>query len=148
MDSRPEAVPMKIFLVFSLLLQATSGRIFTKCELAQIFKNSELKGHPQSLASWVCLAENESSFNTEAKTTTKYGIFQIGSPLWCDDGSSNPGYSQCGISCSSLLDNNLTDDIKCAITVSLARPGMFMWPAWRKKCSKLDLSHFLDDCKL
>ncbi|XP_038657284.1 lysozyme C-2-like [Scyliorhinus canicula] len=146
MDSRLQSVPMKTLLVLSLLLQATSGRVYEKCELARIFQGSGLNDHYKSVGHWVCLAETESGFNTGAKAGNLYGIFQIYGGDWCDDGTSQFSKNLCGISCNNLLDNDITDDIRCAIIVSQAHVGMEAWRGWLRNCGSRDVSHFLDDC--
>lgn len=54
----------------------------------------------------VCLAQHESNFNTGATNynpgdqSTDYGIFQINSRYWCDDGKTPGAVNACGIPCS------------------------------------------------
>ena len=52
----------------------------------------------------VCLAKWESNYNTEAINhntdgSTDYGIFQINSRYWCDDGRTPGSKNICGIRC-------------------------------------------------
>ncbi|XP_072369199.1 lysozyme C-2-like [Scyliorhinus torazame] len=147
MDSRLQSVPMKTLLVLSLLLQATSGTVYKKCELARIFKGSALNNHYNSLAHWVCVAEAESGFDTSAKTGNRYGIFKISSGRWCDDGTSQFSNNLCRISCNNFLDDDITDDIRCAIRISQSHVGIEEWVAWLSNCGRRDLSHFLDGCE-
>ncbi|CAO2582261.1 Lysozyme C-2 [Lemmus lemmus] len=54
----------------------------------------------------VCLAQHESNYNTRATNynpgdqSTDYGIFQINSRYWCNDGKTPRAVNACGISCS------------------------------------------------
>ncbi|XP_029012396.1 uncharacterized protein LOC114858887 isoform X2 [Betta splendens] len=43
---------------------------------------------------------------------TFYGIFQFSSRLVCSDGSA-PSPTICGLPCSKLVDDNISDDIRC-----------------------------------
>ncbi|XP_029941437.1 lysozyme C-like [Salarias fasciatus] len=92
-------------LVFLLLLAVSSAKVFEHCEWARVLKSHGMDGYQGvTLAGWVCLSQWESSFNTKATSkngdgSTDYGIFQINSRYWCEDGS----YSSngCNIKCSS-----------------------------------------------
>ena len=56
--------------------------------------------------SGMCLAKGESGYNTQAKNyspgfkSTDYGIFQINSKWWCNDGKTPKAVNGCGVSCS------------------------------------------------
>ncbi|XP_078416530.1 lysozyme C-2-like [Cetorhinus maximus] len=141
---------MKILAVLSLLFLVTSGKVYEKCELVQVFKDKGLDGFDgHSLANWVCVVESESKFNSNLRTKiTNYGIFQINSRRWCDDGISKFSHNLCQINCTSLLDDDITDDIECAKEVALSQLGIENWPGWRKSCLGRDHSHILDDCQL
>ncbi|XP_078416691.1 lysozyme C-1-like [Cetorhinus maximus] len=149
---------MKILVVLSLLFMVTSGKVYEKCELARILKDKGLDGfHRHSLANWICMVETESGFNTNLTrhyrnlgiiTSTNYGIFQINNMEWCDNGMATFSYNLCQISCNSLLDDDITDDIQCIKSVVVTQLGMDIWPGWKKNCLGRDHSHFLDDCQL
>ncbi|PIO31583.1 hypothetical protein AB205_0188180 [Aquarana catesbeiana] len=66
----------------------------------------------------ICLAYYESGYNTNAVNNNgpsrDYGIFQINSKWWCNDGKTAHAVNACKISCQSLLDSNIRDDIECA----------------------------------
>ncbi|KAJ8338901.1 hypothetical protein SKAU_G00356870, partial [Synaphobranchus kaupii] len=91
-------------LVFLLLVAAASAKTFSRCELARALKAAGMDGYRGvSLGDWVCLAKWESSYNTGATNhntdgSTDYGIFQINSRWWCDNGSRTA--NACGIPCS------------------------------------------------
>ena len=54
----------------------------------------------------LCLTKWESSYNTKATNynpsseNTDYGIFQINSKWWCNDGKTPRAVNGCGVSCS------------------------------------------------
>lgn len=66
--------------------------------------------------SGMCLARWESSYNTQATNynpgsqSTDYGIFQINSRYWCNDGKTPGAVNACGIPCSGKTESHLTDD--------------------------------------
>lgn len=66
--------------------------------------------------SGVCLAKWESSYNTRATNynpgsrSTDYGIFQINSRYWCNDGKTPRAVNACRIPCSGKTRWCLSDD--------------------------------------
>uniref|UniRef100_A0A8C9KCF7 Glycosyl hydrolases family 22 (GH22) domain-containing protein n=2 Tax=Panthera tigris TaxID=9694 RepID=A0A8C9KCF7_PANTA len=98
--------------------------------------------HGYSLANWVCMAEHESNFNTQAfngkndNGSSDYGIFQINSKWWCKNNSS-PSANACNTMCSRFLDDNISDDITCAKRVVKDPNGMSAWVAWVRHCRYL-----------
>nr|KAF6374484.1 lysozyme [Pipistrellus kuhlii] len=100
---------MKALLTLGLLLLsvAVQAKVYERCELARTLKRLGLDGYRGvSLANWMCLARWESSYNTRATNynpgdrSTDYGIFQINSRYWCNDGKTPRSSNACGISCS------------------------------------------------
>ncbi|KAH0501913.1 Lysozyme C-1 [Microtus ochrogaster] len=81
----------------------------------------------------LCLAQHESNFNTKATNynpggqSTDYGIFQINSRSWCNDGKTPKAVNACGISCSALLQDDITQAIKCAKRVVRDPQGVKAW---------------------
>uniref|UniRef100_UPI0037E71CF5 lysozyme C-like n=1 Tax=Semicossyphus pulcher TaxID=241346 RepID=UPI0037E71CF5 len=142
-------------LVFLLLVAVASARVFERCAWARLLKNSGMDGYKDiSLADWVCLSRWESSYNTEATNlnsdrSTDYGIFQINSRYWCDDGRTPaPTYNGCGISCNELLSDDVSTAINCAKRVVRDPQGISAWVAWRIHCKNQDLSSYLAGCGL
>ncbi|CAM9971353.1 unnamed protein product [Lampetra fluviatilis] len=79
----------------------TRAKVFARCELAKALHDMGVG--KASLGDWVCLAQAESSYNTRAtyhnyNGSTDYGIFQINSNWWCDNGSK--GHNACQVKCS------------------------------------------------
>uniref|UniRef100_A0A670KDP1 Glycosyl hydrolases family 22 (GH22) domain-containing protein n=1 Tax=Podarcis muralis TaxID=64176 RepID=A0A670KDP1_PODMU len=120
--------------LFCLLLAGNEAKRFDKCELAKRMKQEGLDGyHGISLADWVCTAFHESRFDTSAvgppdsDGNRDYGIFQISSRWWCDNGH-RPTANVCETSCNAFLNDDITDDIKCAKRIVLDHQGMgFAW---------------------
>uniref|UniRef100_A0A8C5KTM2 lysozyme n=1 Tax=Jaculus jaculus TaxID=51337 RepID=A0A8C5KTM2_JACJA len=119
---------MKALLPLGLLLLSVTvqGKVFERCELARTLKRAGMDGYRGiSLANWVCLARWESNYNTRATNfnrgdqSTDYGIFQINSRYWCNDGKTPRAVNGCGISC----------DV-----------------AWRNRCQGRDLTEYVRGC--
>ncbi|KAM4749460.1 lysozyme C-1-like [Rhinophrynus dorsalis] len=145
---------MKAILSLALLtclIFTTQGRYYTQCELLKIFKETGLAGyHGYSAANWICLAKYESGFSTSAVNNNgpsrDYGIFQINSRYWCNDGKTKGSVNACRISCQSLLNDNILDDIECAKRIVRDPNGMSAWVAWRNHCKGRNLSQYTAGC--
>ncbi|XP_069051086.1 lysozyme C II-like [Lepisosteus oculatus] len=142
---------MKSF-VFCLLFALANCKAYERCELARELKASGLDGYRgYSLPNWVCMSKWESNNNTAAINhnsdgSTDYGIFQINSRWWCQDGNTPRSKNACGISCSQLLTDNITVAIQCAKRVVRDPNGMRAWVAWRNRCQGRDLSQYTAGC--
>uniref|UniRef100_UPI0037E8D358 lysozyme C-like n=1 Tax=Semicossyphus pulcher TaxID=241346 RepID=UPI0037E8D358 len=137
-------------LVFLLLVAAASARVFNRCDWARVLKRNGMDGYRgHSLANWVCLTEHESHYNTQITNrntdgSTDYGIFQINSRYWCNNGT--PTSNGCGISCSQLLTDDVTVAINCAKRVVRDPNGISAWVAWTRYCQNQDLSRYVAGC--
>ncbi|XP_038657282.1 lysozyme C-1-like [Scyliorhinus canicula] len=149
---------MKILLILSVLLAVATPKVYQKCELARVLRGNGLDGfHRYSLANWVCLVQYESNYNTNAIgrnrkhgviVSSDYGIFQINSYWWCNDGQTLNTRNRCHKNCNDFLNSDITDDIECAKRVVRDPQGMYAWYGWQNNCANRDLSHFLDECHL
>ncbi|XP_072900919.1 lysozyme C-1-like [Hemitrygon akajei] len=144
--------------VLSLLLVLVNAKIYQRCELARTLKRFGLDGYYNcSLANWVCMAFYESRYNTTAVNpnkrhgavvSTDYGIFQINSKWWCNDGKTQGAKNICRIPCAKLLNDDLSDDSRCAKLIVKDNKGMKAWVAWKKYCRGKDVSKFVRGCHL
>ncbi|KAB0378834.1 hypothetical protein FD755_010412 [Muntiacus reevesi] len=97
------SVNMKVLLILGLLLLsvAVQGKKFQRCELARTLKRFGLDGYKG-----MCLTYGESRYNTHVTNynpgskSTDYGLFQINSKWWCNDGKTPRATNGCGVSCS------------------------------------------------
>ncbi|KAG6923247.1 lysozyme C-like [Chelydra serpentina] len=97
------------------------------------------------------MAAHESSYNTQATNynswdgSTDFGIFQINSRYWCQNGDE---YSSniCQIPCSDLLSNSLSADVECAKIIAQDSNGMSAWVAWTSYCQGQDLWQYVEGC--
>ncbi|XP_034403459.1 lysozyme C [Cyclopterus lumpus] len=141
-------------LVFLLLVAVASAKIFQRCEWARVLKANGMDGYRgHSLANWVCLSKWESNYNTMAinhntDRSIDYGIFQINSRYWCDDGRLPQTANACNIRCSELLSNDVSVAINCAKHVVRDPNGIRAWVAWRNHCENKDLSSYVSGCGL
>uniref|UniRef100_A0A240PP26 Glycosyl hydrolases family 22 (GH22) domain-containing protein n=1 Tax=Anopheles atroparvus TaxID=41427 RepID=A0A240PP26_ANOAO len=123
-------------IVFAIAVgcAVVDGKTFTKCELAKLLSENGIS--KASIPDWICLVQNESAFSTSATNknkngSTDYGLFQINNKFWCD---SSYGTNDCKIACSSLINDDITDDIKCAKLVH-KRHGFNGWYGWKNHCN-------------
>ncbi|OCT66876.1 lysozyme C-1 [Xenopus laevis] len=139
-------------ILFAVLV-GSEAKVFTKCELAKVLKAGGLDGYyGYSLANWMCLSYYESRYTTNAMYdngwSRDYGVFQINSYWWCNDGKTSGAVAACGISCSNLMNDDITDDITCAKRVVRDPNGMGAWVAWNNYCKNKDVSSFVSGCVL
>ncbi|XP_062409475.1 lysozyme C II-like [Sardina pilchardus] len=140
--------------VLLLLVAVASAKVYDHCELAKTLKAAGMDGYRGvSLADWVCLSRWESSYNTQATNvntdgSTDYGIFQINSKWWCNDGKTPRAKNACNINCSALLTDNIQTAITCAKRVVRDPNGIRAWVAWRNHCQGQDLTQYLAGCRL
>ncbi|XP_060980158.1 lysozyme C-3-like [Dama dama] len=111
-----------IILRFLLLSVAVQGKVLERCELARTLEELGLDGYKGvSLANWIgCLTKWESGYNTKATNynpsseSSNYGIFQINSKWWCDDGKTPRAVDGCHVSYSALMENDIAKAVACA----------------------------------
>ncbi|XP_038609106.1 lysozyme C I-like [Tachyglossus aculeatus] len=131
---------MKRLILLCVLLVASQAKVFKKCELSRVLKQNGLAGYLGiTLPNWLCMAHRESGYNTQtvrrlSDGSTNYGIFQINSRFWCDDGKTSGARNGCKISCSKLLDDDITDDIACAKKIAREFRGLSGWLSWTIYC--------------
>jgi lysozyme C len=128
----------KLSLIFLILLsvhiQQYLAKTFSRSELSTVLQQNGLS----SIDDWLCLVEHESSFTTSKTNknrnkSTDYGLFQINNGFWCKNGKAG---GDCKIDCSNLLDDDITDDIKCAKLIH-RRHGFNAWYGWKNHCQGL-----------
>lgn len=101
----------------------------------------------------VCAAKFESNFNTQATNrntdgSTDYGILQINSRWWCNDGRTPGSRNLCNIPCSALLSSDITASVNCAKKIVSDVHGMNAWVAWRNRCKGTDVNAWIRGCRL
>uniref|UniRef100_A0A452GAP5 lysozyme n=1 Tax=Capra hircus TaxID=9925 RepID=A0A452GAP5_CAPHI len=137
---------MKALLILGLLLLSVvvQGKKFERCELARTLKRLGLDGYRGvSLANWMCLARWESNYNTRATNynrgdkSTDYGIFQINSRWWCNDGKTPRAVNACRIPCSVMAQD--PSGYTCWV-IQKVRSGF--------SCQNKDLRSYVKGCRV
>ncbi|XP_019872118.1 lysozyme C [Aethina tumida] len=139
---------MKLFVFTSFLVVlvvcSTDAKIYERCEFAKYLLSHGF--NKNSIGTWSCIAYHESRYDTKAinKNTWDYGILQISSKYWCNQGSRG-----CGITCNSLLTDDIAVDLKCARKVfdetkRLKGNGFEAWTTY-KNC-RGDTSKYVKGC--
>ncbi|KAG1943927.1 lysozyme-like protein [Pimephales promelas] len=95
---------VSIAVLCLMWLSSCESRTLGRCDVVRIFKAEGLDGFEGlSVGNYVCTAYWESRFKTHrvrsADTGKDYGIFQINSFKWCDDGTQG-GKNLCNVPCS------------------------------------------------
>ncbi|XP_050741955.1 lysozyme S [Drosophila biarmipes] len=126
---------MKAFfalVVLAIAAPALAGRTLDRCSLAR--EMSDLGVPRDQLDKWTCIAQHESDYRTwvvgpaNSDGSNDYGIFQINDLYWCQaDGRFS--YNECGLSCNSLLSDDITNSVRCAQKV-LSQQGWSAWSVW------------------
>ncbi|XP_028826392.1 lysozyme C [Denticeps clupeoides] len=143
---------MRLILVLTLVwLPMCAARQFERCEVAKIFKEQGLDGFEgHSLGNYICMAFWESKWKTtkvrESDVGKDYGIFQINSFKWCDDGTPG-GKNQCKVACGELLKDDLTASITCAKTI-VKSEGLKSWDTWDSYCNGRRMTRWVKGCGL
>ncbi|XP_072191181.1 lysozyme C [Excalfactoria chinensis] len=143
-----------LLLVLCFLPLAALGKVYGRCELAATMKRLGLDNfRGYSLGNWVCAAKFESNFNTQATNrntdgSTDYGILQINSRWWCNDGKTSGSRNLCNIPCSALLSSDITASVNCAKKIVSDGNGMNAWVAWRNRCKGTDVREWIRGCRL
>ncbi|XP_056319024.1 sperm acrosome-associated protein 5 [Danio aesculapii] len=136
---------VKMLCAFALLLlvaRATEARIVSKCELKEKLEATQIEviramgdkmiveelisrlvckasmtGFNTSLVKTIIVNPNPLNiFSTRRLVWRLYGLFQLSDQWACDSGLT-PSLNVCNISCSDLIDDDVTDDIACLKTV-------------------------------
>ena len=119
-------------IVFMAVVPLSQSKVYKKCEIARELKENHGISS-EDLATFVCIAEHQSNFNTEAVGQgIYYGIFQMSSEFWCNTYDS---YGKaCEVDCDKLIDDDLSDDLQCVRTIideheRISGNGFSAWPS-------------------
>jgi len=137
---------IQLSAVVALFIHASNAKVFSKCELAkELRENYGIPSHQVGI--YVCIAERQSGLNTEVVGQgLYYGMYQMSSEFWCDTYGRGKA---CNLNCNDLLDDNLSDDLKCMETIieehqRLSGSGFNAWPSGAS-CQSLGNS-YLEEC--
>lgn len=116
-----------IFVLISLSLELCSAKKYKYCEL----KNELHVKHQvptDEIYKHLCVVDP--SFDTEWKIGSIFGLYAIESQWWCGQVEAGGG---CNVTCSKLLDDDITDDVACAGKI-LSQQGVEAWDMNKDDC--------------
>ncbi|XP_006898974.1 PREDICTED: sperm acrosome-associated protein 5-like [Elephantulus edwardii] len=148
-----EAWGTAVAILATLMAANVDAKIYGRCELAMKLEKAGLNGFKgYTIGDWMCMAHYESGFDTSfvdhnPDGSSEYGIFQLNSAWWCDNGVT-PTWNLCHMDCRDLLNRHLLDDILCAKQVVSSKKGMTAWDSWIQHCYGHDLSDWLKGCNM
>ncbi|KAB0364907.1 hypothetical protein FD754_009063 [Muntiacus muntjak] len=126
-----------IILRFLLLSVAVQGKVFERSELARTLKELGLDGYKGGcLTKWESYNTKATNYNPSSKSSN-YGIFQINSKWWCNDGKTPKAVDGCHVVVSflitlfsSLMENYIAKAVACAKKIA-SEEGITAWVAWK-----------------
>ncbi|XP_049623336.1 sperm acrosome-associated protein 5-like [Suncus etruscus] len=142
-----------LMILTMMMILTVYARIYDRCKLAQKLENEGLSGFMgYSIEDWLCMAHYESGFDTSLLShnidgSSEYGIFQLNSAWWCDNGIT-PTHNLCHMNCQDLRNYHIKDDILCAKKIVTFHSGMGAWDTWTNYCSGYDLSKWTNGCHM
>ncbi|KAB0390063.1 hypothetical protein E2I00_012309 [Balaenoptera physalus] len=117
-------------VTLAILMPATvDAKIFERCDLAMKLEEAGLNGFKgYTIGDWLCMAHYESGFDTSfvdhnPDGSSSYGIFQLNSAWWCDNGVT-PTQNLCHMECHELFNRHILDDIMCAKQIASSQNGI------------------------
>lgn len=125
---------------------AKPAKVYERCELARELKYVYNIPDVQ-IATWVCIAQHGSSYNTSAAGIGTHGLFQVSDEYWC----SPPGKGwACGLTCAELKDGDISNDLECVRNIydehtRLSGDGFNAWTVYPRYC-KDRVYTYLDGC--
>lgn len=139
--------------VLLALCGGTRSKVYERCELARELA-ARLQVPLVDTATWVCIAYHESRLNTASEGRLNgdgshdHGLLQISELYWCKPDW--PG-GACGLQCSSLRDEDLEDDLRCALQIhreheGLSGDGYTAWSVYRPNCQGKNVKKYTAGC--
>ncbi|CAO1415742.1 unnamed protein product [Diamesa serratosioi] len=116
------------YLLLLLMVNLVFAKQYQRCELAKELIEKHNVGD-ENVGMLVCFAELTSKLNTQSYWNQNYGLLKLNGRVWCSENGEKGG--GCDMDCADLLDDDITDDIKCAKTI-IAREGLDAWRLTRE----------------
>lgn len=123
------------------MLHLCNAKIYTECELAQELFNRHTIPR-DDIYKHLCVAYGlkTDEIDGESTKTGHLGIYRVGGKWWC--GQDKPA-GTCNMLCSELLDDDITDDVQCAIHI-FSSHKLEGWGKTEAKCQKHKIT--VDNC--
>lgn len=145
---------LKIYFIifcfhFLINVPLNDSRILKRCELARELLRLGIAKH--DVATWCCIAQYESKFNTSAvgklngNWSNDYGLFQVSDRYWCQSRADRSSANLCQITCQAFLSDNISEAVKCAQYVK-KRQGWRAWAAYNGRCNKMKNLPSIQEC--
>uniref|UniRef100_A0A1B0CTG4 lysozyme n=1 Tax=Lutzomyia longipalpis TaxID=7200 RepID=A0A1B0CTG4_LUTLO len=125
-----------------LILSSGECRVYDRCELALELKYRHEIVSEAEVATWVCIAQHQSAFDTaavgrQADGRGYHGLLQISDEFWCSVAGQGKA---CAMSCSRLTDDDITDDLHCSRIIHeehqrISGDGFNAWTVYRDHCN-------------
>lgn len=131
------------------LSNLSEGRIMKRCELAR--EMLRLGTSRSELATWCCIAQYESKFNTSAigrlngNWSNDFGLFQVSDRYWCQSKPSRSSSNLCQIDCQHLISEDIQEAVKCAHKVKKLQ-GWKAWAVYNGRCKNVKQLPSIDGC--
>ncbi|KAM4622989.1 lysozyme C II-like [Discoglossus pictus] len=137
-------VKMQMYVALIVIALAGPSWAIDRCRVVEALRYGGVVGiKGYTLEDYLCLVHYGSYYDSYLNISpSEYGVFQINSYWWCDDGRTVGRKNLCGIRCSHLLGNYLVDDVRCLQRVVRDPNGLGAWSQWRNNCKGRDLSRF------
>jgi len=127
------------FVIITAIVAASlvAGRQIEQCELVRelyethVIPRNEIYKH-------LCITTGLTHHNANGEYL---GLYRIGTQWWCDEKKPGGG---CNVKCSDLLDDDITDDVKCATKI-LESHGTNAWVKNDQFCMK-NYHHKAEEC--
>lgn len=139
-----------IILILSVLATICNSKLFDSCELANELYYGQHVNKYEEIATWVCIAQHQSNFNTAAVGAGGYyGLFQIGAEFWCDQWTG--ANKACSLSCNRLMDEDISDDFQCMQVIfaeheRISGNGFNAWTSYKQECDAGRSMKYIEGC--
>ncbi|XP_045197125.2 lysozyme-like [Mercenaria mercenaria] len=129
---------VRVCVTVLMLLGLSQAENKTKCEVVQALRAQRVPDY--DLRNWLCLVDQESSYEYDLIKYNDFGIFQLNRDVWCNKTNGYPGTTcwklntyGCLDLCNSFLDADISNDANCAVRIRNC-DGFQPWFGWRDRC--------------
>ncbi|KAH8299483.1 hypothetical protein KR044_001786 [Drosophila immigrans] len=138
---------LSTLLMVLLVIAVEAHRTFDRCGLARELDNLDVPR--RDIATWVCIAQHESSFRTwvigppNNDGSQDHGLFQINDLYWCQPDNGKFSHNECNEMCDALRTDHIERALRCAQKIKRSQ-GWTAWSVYNPHCAGRLPS--IDDC--